>query len=153
MRELKFETQDAVRLAIRGTEMLNTEKRLEGTELIPSVLSCLLAKDAETGRWLGHCLDFDIVTSGLDQDKAWQNLKEVVRLHVEQCFTNWPLGLSRGASQETWKILNDLVDPSKPFRQEKIHLNLVAPTQEDQWMKAFALEGVECGKTEGAAIQ
>ena len=69
---------------------------------IPKILSCLLTLDKETGRWNGHCLDFDIVTSGVDEDEAWQNLKAVVRLHVEECFNKWPDGLKRTASQERW---------------------------------------------------
>ena len=43
----------------------------------------------------------------------------------------------------------------KPFRQEKIHFDLVAaPVPDEQWMKAFALpEGVDCGHTESTAVQ
>jgi hypothetical protein len=135
--------------------MANLEKRLEGMELLPPVLSCLLTKDKETGRWGGHCLDFDIVTSGLDEDLAWENLKQVVRLHVENCFTHWQLGLKRSASQERWQVFNRLRDPNKPFRQEKIHFDLVAPPLPDeQWMAAFALpEGTDCGHIESVAVQ
>lgn len=134
--------------------MTNSDNTLEGTEIIPPVLSCLLTKDKETGRWIGHCLDFDIVTSGLDDDLAWKNLKEVVTLHVENCFTHWQPGLRRSASQERWQVFNRLCDPAKPFRQEKIHFHLVAaPIPDEQWMKAFSLpEGID-GNIESTAVQ
>ena len=54
--------------------------------MIPEMLRCLLTRDAETNRWLGHCLDLDIVTSAKDEDVVWDNLKAVVRLHVEHSF-------------------------------------------------------------------
>jgi len=130
---------------------------LDGVEILPKVLSCLLTKDAETGRWIGHCLDFDIVTSGLNQDSAWSNMKEVVRLHVEQCFTNWHPGLKIRAKQDRWDIFESLEKSEMPFRQDKIEFDLVAPAVDDLhalWLKALApFEGSCHGKIETAQVQ
>jgi predicted RNase H-like HicB family nuclease len=101
---------------------------------MPKKFSCLLSPDMETGRWNGHCLDFDIATSGKDEESAWQNLKLIVRYHIEDCFEKWPEGLSRTASQDRWKRFEFLRAKGGMFRQDKIHLNLVTPTEDDLWI-------------------
>lgn len=114
--------------------------------VIPKVLSCLLSEDAQTKRWLAHCLDFDLVTSGTDEDQAWKNLKSVVRLHVEQCFTHWQEGLAKRAPQPDWETFKSLDKQQEIVRTEKITFKLVAKTPEFKplWMRGVELnEGVE----------
>jgi len=136
-------------------EQMKSQTGVMGT--LPDVLSCLLTFDAESRRWNGHCLDFDIVTSGLNQDAAWSNLKDVVRLHVEQCFTNWRPGLNREATQDHWTMFRVLSSVNRPFRQDRIEFDLVEPAGDDihgVWLKALtALEGSLNGKAEGAFVQ
>lgn len=117
--------------------MSSTEKQ----STIPRILSCLLSEDGQTKRWLAHCLDFDLVTSGNDEDQAWKNLKSVVRLHVEQCFTHWPDGLGTKASKENWAIFESLHLQQDMMRTEKITFKLVAKTPEIQplWMRGAEL--------------
>lgn len=130
---------------------------------IPKVLSCLLTPDEETGRWNGHCLDFDIVTSGLNEDAAWANLKAVVKNHVEECFVKWPKGLEHTASQDRWKCFQNLTEQEKqnPFRQEKIHFNLPEPSESDYervndelWIKGlqFLPKGIFWGHAATASV-
>jgi hypothetical protein len=119
---------------------------------IPEVLSCILSPDPETGRWNGHCLDFDIATSGKDEEIAWNNLKLIVRHHIEECWERWPEGLQiRTASQERWKRFELLKKNQKMARQDKLHLNLVKPHEheEDFWIQALEFPKDDgCGKTQ-----
>ena len=126
--------------------------------LIPPVLRCLLHHDVETGRWNGHCLDLDLATSGKTADQAWENLRAVVRLHVEHCFTNWQDGLKFRATSdeissfEKLKLLHGA-------RSEKITFNLVPPQKQEEpppplWIEAVEDEaGVLVGSTASASIQ
>lgn len=77
-------------------------------DLIPDVLRCLLQVDPETRRWNGHCLDLDLATSGKDAEEAWKNLRAVVRLHVEHCFTNWQQGLKFRANDDEIAVFEAL---------------------------------------------
>jgi len=108
---------------------------------IPEVLRCLLTRDVETGRWIGHCLDFDIVTSGRDPEIAWMNLKAVVRAHVESCFTHWQKGLTFKASDEDIAIFEALKKHQR-FRSDKIEFKLLAPKNAELhplWMEGMEL--------------
>jgi predicted RNase H-like HicB family nuclease len=111
------------------------------TNSMPDVLSCILSQDAETKLWLGHCLDFDLVTSAKTQDGAWQNLKSVITTHVEHCFTHHKDGLKFRASKDEWNLFGTLKNKQPMLRQEKITLRLVAPPAEQ--MPAFWIAGVE----------
>lgn len=109
---------------------------------IPEVLRCLLTKDTVTGRWLGHCLDFDIVTSGEDEDKAWTNLKAVVRAHVEACFAQWQDGLKFRASNNEIDLFETLKVRQQNFRSDKLELKLTPPP-EVKPLHPFWIQGVE----------
>src|SRR5260370_39597501 len=92
---------------------------------IPEVLSCVLFRDTDTQQWVGHCLDFDLVTSGKNEDSAWGNLIKVVRAHIEHCFTFHPDGLKLEASPEEWAVFRAFRKRQKNVRSEKITLRLV----------------------------
>jgi hypothetical protein len=113
------------------------------TEMIPKVLRCLLTEDPETGRWNGHCLEFDLATSGIDPDQAWNNLRAVVRLHVENCFTHWQEGLKFRASAEEVALFELLKKQEQPFRSEKITFNLVPPQRPEELLAPLWIQGIE----------
>jgi len=111
--------------------------------LIPQVLRCLLQPDPETGRWNGHCLDLDIATSGTDPETTWQQLRSVVRMHVENCFTQWQKGLTRRATPNEIAVFEEL-SKTMQVRCEKISFKLIPPAKEPMaplWIKAVELEG------------
>lgn len=122
---------------------------------IPDVLSCLITHDAATNRWLGHCLDFDLITSGKTPDAAWEHILGVVKVHVENCFTHHRAGLRFRARQQHWDLFEALNKKTDLFRQEKITLRLVQPEEEQQppvWMKGIETEfGGACGRPDSAA--
>lgn len=100
-------------------------------DIIGKVLSCLLSKDERTGRWLAHCLDFDLMTSAKTQDTAWENLRKVVRVHIEHCFTFHQDGLKLEAEPQEWSDFKNIEHRLKaeelPIRTEKITLKLNPP--------------------------
>lgn len=131
---------------------------MTGNVEIPKILRCLLTVDQETGRWLGHCLDFDIVTSGKDEDRAWKNLVSVVRLHVEHCFTHWQDGLKFHADENCVALFEALKQKQEMFRSEKVTFNLIPPTKTEHlaplWMQGVEwVKGVGVGTSEGVAVQ
>ncbi len=110
---------------------------------IPKRISCLLDEDEQAGVWVGHCLDFDLVTSGDTPDIAWTNLKSVVKLHIEHCFTHNRGALcAHQASDEDFEVFKKICK-TELFRSDKIRLNLVAPKPPDQL--SFWIQGVEIG--------
>ncbi len=125
--------------------------------MIPEMLRCLLTKDAETQRWLAHCLDLAIVTSAKDEDVAWDNLKSVVRLHVEHCFTHWQEGLTFRASENEIAVFEALKKKQKFCRTDKITFNLIPPQATEcppLWMEGVELtEGAVSVLPESVAVQ
>jgi predicted RNase H-like HicB family nuclease len=110
------------------------------TPVVPSPLRCLLFVDKETSRWVAHCLDFDLATSGKDEDAAWDNLKSVVRLHVEHCFTHHHEAFNKKASEAEFARFEALKKVQPEFRSEKISFRLVPPKTQFSaplWMHGF----------------
>src|SRR5580698_6724531 len=101
------------------------------TFMLPDTIKCLLHLDTDSGAWIGHCLDFDIVTSGRTEEMAWTHLKSVVKLHIEHCFTHDHDGLGRHrASAFLFNEFDAAVSSNEDFWSDRIRLNLVAPKQQ-----------------------
>lgn len=115
---------------------------------IPNIFSCLLGPDDETGRWVAHCLDFDLVTSGKTEDDAWKHLLRIVKMHVEHCFTHRPEGLTQKADPADWALFTDLKKRTEFIRSEKISLTLIPPPDDDS-LDFFWIQGVETKPTSG----
>jgi predicted RNase H-like HicB family nuclease len=121
----------------------------------PDVLRCLLKPDPESKKWVGHCLDFDLVTSGRTLDSAWDNLRAVVKLHVEHCFTHHRDGLEFRASENDFAVFDALKRASTFVRTEKITFDLVQPEFDlpPVWVEcAEDLAGVICGDSTTTAV-
>jgi hypothetical protein len=111
---------------------------------IPEVISCLISQDGSSKRWIGHCLDFNLVTSGKDPDKAWAHLCGVIKVHVEHCFTHHHDGLKFRAADEHWQLFENLKKKQKMMRTEKITLRLVE-RKDGSGEPPFWVQGVEAG--------
>ena len=71
---------------------------------LPKSLTCLLSRDRESDMWVSHCLDFDLITSGIDEDDAWFGMQDAVKSHVESCFEdNFEAGLAKRATPDEWR--------------------------------------------------
>jgi len=107
---------------------------------IPKLIMCLLSHDPQTGMWISHCLDFDIVTSAPTEGESWNAMKNVLRTHIESCVAdNFEAGLSRRASVEHWREFANLVF-SRNTRSEPIDLHLKNRRASDIWMKGVEVE-------------
>lgn len=117
---------------------------------IPKHIKCLLSVDQETKLWIGHCLDFDLKTSGKSQQSVWVNLKSVVKLHIEHSFANAPERMNaHRAPMADWDCFMNL-SPRDGLR-DKIELDLIPAhvnTEDDIW-----INGVEIGCLETTHVQ
>jgi predicted RNase H-like HicB family nuclease len=100
------------------------------TQVRTGMLSCLMGKDAETGLFLGHCLNFDLVTSGKTEDEAWQNLKTIIKAHFEYCYANYPDGLRMSATVDEWKNFAHRLETGGQSVVEKLEIELRPPLPE-----------------------
>jgi hypothetical protein len=118
---------------------------------LPEIIRCFLSRDKETGLWIGRSLDFGLVTSGKSDEIAWKNLKSVVRLHVEHCFSDDRDAVHKHrASEEEFRAFDESRDAA-PFRSDKIELRMVAPRAPDSL--SFWMQGVELGIAATANLQ
>jgi hypothetical protein len=109
---------------------------------IPNLIKCLLSQDQETGLWISHCLDFDIITSGSTESESWDAMKKVLRAHIESCIKDgFEAGLSRQAPVEYWREFADLVF-SCNVRSEPIDLHLKNRQAGNFWMKGVEVESL-----------
>jgi predicted RNase H-like HicB family nuclease len=119
---------------------------------LPESISCMLHLDTESGAWVSRCLDFDLVTSGKTEKESWANLKSVVKLHIEHCFTNnrGALSLHR-ADDEDFALFRKMTETGNNFWSDKIELNLVAPPPKVPDQISFWIKGVNSSGTCKAA--
>lgn len=112
-----------------------------------TLLSCLSSRDQETGMYLSHCLNFDIMECGKTAEEAWQNLKISVKSYVEHCYTNYQEGLIEAAPQEKWDEFAAAATRRAP-RMEQIEIELRPPLPEHEspvWMQGVVLaDGPQC---------
>lgn len=103
-----------------------------------SMLACIIGRDPETGLFLGHCLNYDLMESGSTPDEAWQKLKAVVKAHIEHCYTHYRKGLEVTASRQEWARFAELLKENKDsLTVEKIEIQLTAPLADEVpiWMQ------------------
>jgi predicted RNase H-like HicB family nuclease len=98
-------------------------------------LSCLIERDKATGTYIGHCLNYDLMDSGKTPQEAWENLKFVMKSHIEFCYTHLQSGLKRTAKRRDWDRFFEAIqsDPSSVIA-EKLELDLKPPTLPEQEM-------------------
>jgi hypothetical protein len=103
------------------------------------MLSCLSCFDDETGMFVSHCLNFDLVEFGKTADEAWENLKDSVKQFVQYCYTNSQESLTISADRNEWAEFAELLRQKKtPNRVDIIEFELVPPLPENTtgiWMQ------------------
>jgi hypothetical protein len=111
--------------------MVTVTKDVRMTEPTPTFhsIACLIEQDAETGSYIGHCLNYDLMDSGKTADRAWENLKFVVKNYIEYCYTHFQSGLKKGAKQQDWdRFFQAIQNDPRSLRVEKLELDLKPPT-------------------------
>ena len=46
-------------------------------------IHAVIYKDAESDRWVAHCIEYDVATQGDSEEHAIAMIKEAVELHLE----------------------------------------------------------------------
>lgn len=125
------------------------EKQMDrNTILRTGMLQCSTCRDQETGLYISHCLNFDLMESGNTPDEAWGNLKAALKQYIEYCYTNYQEGMQVSADLGEWKnYAESLMRATQPPRIEVIHIELRPPLPEYEypmWMQGVTGDGSTC---------
>lgn len=113
-------------------------------------LSCLISQDGDTGIFIGHCLDFNLMECGPSSEEAWYNLKVVIKNHIEFCYAKDRDRLSLDqADKLAWDSFYSCLsqDPCN-VRVEKIEIEVAEPLPEQEvpvWTQVAGLPHVMVG--------
>jgi hypothetical protein len=109
------------------------------------VLSCLSSVDKETGLYLYHCLNFDIMECGKTEEEAWKSVKLAVKYYVEHCYQFYQEGFVQEAPREQWgQFAEAAKHATRPPRMEVIEFELKPPLPENEvpvWMQGVFADG------------
>ena len=109
-------------------------------------ISCLIEQDPQTGVFIGHCLDFNLMEFGPSPENAWYNLKVVIKNHIEFCYAKYRDGLLDQADKESWdKFYSCLKKDPENYRVEQIEIEVAEPLPEQEvpvWMQVAGLPHV-----------
>lgn len=111
-------------------------------------LSCLTWRDPASNAYVSHCLNYDLMETGSSFDEAWQNLKTVMKHHIEHCYSRYPQGLGRSASKERWQefyltLQKQLQENPQGVVVEKLDIDPLPPLPE--YEIPIWIQGVESG--------
>jgi hypothetical protein len=110
-------------------------------------ISCLIEQDSQTGVFIGHCLDFNLMECGPNPEDAWYNLKVVIKNHIEFCYAKYREGLLDQADKAAWdKFYCSLKRNPQDSRVEQIEIEVAEPLPEQEvpvWMQIAGLPHVD----------
>lgn len=117
--------------------------------------ACLTWQDDDTGVFISHCLNYDLMQCGDTEEEAWNNLKTAMKHHIEHCWSRYPAGLRRRAGKEDWQrfyraLKKAVQDNGKGIVVEKMEIDPLPPLPEYEipvW-----IQGVNLGRN-GFAVQ
>lgn len=96
-------------------------------------LAVLTQKDEDSGAFVAHCLNYDLMECGNTPEIAWQNIKIVIKAQVEHCYTYDKAGLQRVAKQEEWDKFYEAVQKyPNSVKVEQIQIELKPPLPEHE---------------------
>lgn len=94
-------------------------------------LHIAVRQDKDSGAFVAHCLTLDLMECGNTPESAWQNLKGVIKAHLEYCYTHNQQGQERSAAQEDWdRYYESIRRNPEDVRVEQIQIELRPPTAE-----------------------
>jgi hypothetical protein len=96
-------------------------------------LSCLNELNEASGLFVSRCLNYDLVESGQNWHEAWDNLKLVMKNHIEYWASRKPemLENDRQADKDLWDKFYQLIQANGAI-VEKITLEIPEPQHECQ---------------------
>jgi len=77
---------------------------------VPQYLPCIIERDTETSLFVGHCLTYDLVSTSKVFREAIDNLKALIKLHIEYSYTHYKEGLTVTADDADWQRWRDMVN-------------------------------------------
>ena len=94
--------------------------------------------------YVGHCLNYDLMESGPSPEVTWERLKNVLKDHIEYCYTSHREGLRRAANQDSWDGFFTLVknNPGQ-LKVEKLDLELREPSLPQQELELWVIGKVQ----------
>jgi hypothetical protein len=94
---------------------MNNQSQSQSTH-VPLTLPCLIELDPETSLYTGHCLTFDLVSTAHTPDGAVENLRTLIKRHIEYSYTHHKAGLSVTADQDEWQRWCNMVNSGQVKR-------------------------------------
>lgn len=95
------------------------------TTLNLPALKAIIYPDKESGEYLAHCLELDLMTSGQTQQEAAQNLLDVVATQIQFAIDNDNMqNLLHPAPAKAYKIYADMLRGTFTSVTETIQLQL-----------------------------
>ena len=106
---------------------------MEDHEERSMVFSCLVKE--ETGVWIGHCLELDIVTTAASANQVQSDLTDLIVAQVSYAFSNDNVGnLYQSAPADVWKeyyackiLLKDRISLQSAHKDDDILKVFVPP--------------------------
>lgn len=83
---------------------------------VPLTLPCLVELDQDTKLFTGHCLTYDLVSTAQSPRDAVENLRTLIKRHIEYSYTHHKAGLSVTADDSEWQRWKDMVNSGKVMR-------------------------------------
>lgn len=120
----------------------------------PITLTCLVEWDQETSLFVGHCLNFDLVsTSRIGEDEAFANLRTLIKRHIEYSYTHHRAGLSVSADESDWTRLQNLIESGMVVQRglEQIQVNFNEPWNSPKFFADVKLKS-EANETSTTAV-
>lgn len=116
------------------------------------VLNCLIERDEETKLYISHCLNYDLMESGVTADQAWRNLKMAVKQYIEYCHFYNSEGFLKSASAEEWARFAEVLRTCGTVsRVEEIEIDLHTPSLGQEfpvWMQGVDTDGADCSNVQ-----
>lgn len=76
---------------------------------VPQSLPCVIERDRETNLFVGHCLTYDLVSTAKNKRDAIENLKGLIKCHIEYSYTHHKAGFSVTADESDWLRWREMV--------------------------------------------
>jgi predicted RNase H-like HicB family nuclease len=112
---------------------------------VPQYLPCTIEHDEDTGLYVGHCLTYDLVSTAKAPREAIDNLKSLIKLHVEYCYTHYKQGFTVTADNADWQRWRDMVNSGELLQTvEPIEVSFNEPWDSPAfWASVNMPKGVE----------
>lgn len=106
-----------------------TQRDATTSTIAPLTLPCLVEFDEATDQFVGHCLTYDLVSTAKTKRAAFDNLKTLIKRHIEYLYTHHKAGFQVTADEVDWNRWRDMVNSGRLHAHsvERIEVDLQEP--------------------------